>query len=79
MVCILGPRRCGVRESKRSTRHTRTRPRAKGLSGLIGGLEVLGEIVLSCPEEKGRLDAGLIDYFALEDALASVRTPFFVE
>ncbi|MGI9384340.1 MAG: DUF4922 domain-containing protein [Methyloligellaceae bacterium] len=57
----------------------RARPRAKGLSGLIGGLEVLGEIVLSCPEEKGRLDAGLIDYFALEDALASVRTPFFVE
>ncbi|MCG8558681.1 MAG: DUF4922 domain-containing protein [Hyphomicrobiales bacterium] len=57
----------------------RARPRGKGLSGLIGGLEVLGEIVLSCPEEKGRLDAGLIDYFALEDALASVGTPFFVE
>lgn len=53
----------------------RARARPDGFAGLVGGLEVLGEIVLSSGEEKARLDAGKIDYFALEATLASVSTP----
>jgi hypothetical protein len=56
----------------------RTKSRTENLSGVIGGLEVLGELVLSTPEEKAKLDAGEIDYFALEKVLASVATPFYV-
>jgi hypothetical protein len=48
-----------------------------GLTGLIGGLEILGEVVFSRPEEKQLLDDGAIDYFALADYLARVRTPMF--
>lgn len=54
---------------------SRSKQKPQGFSGLIGGLEVLGEIVLSSPEDKARLDAGEIDYFKLEAMLASVRTP----
>ena len=57
----------------------RSRARGDGFSGLTGGLEVLGELVLSSPEEKARLDAGLIDYACVESALASVRTPMEVD
>ena len=57
----------------------RTRSRPDGFSGLVGGLETLGEIVLSSEQEKGRLDAGEIDYFTLEAALASVHTPLEVD
>ncbi len=53
----------------------RAKSRAEGFSGLIGGLEVLGEVVLSSPEEKTRLTDGLIDYCTLKAALASVHTP----
>lgn len=53
----------------------RNRRHGKGLSSPIGGLEVLGEIVLSRPEEKALLDGNQIDYFFLEDALAEVFTP----
>ncbi len=54
---------------------SRTKQKPQGFSGLIGGLEVLGEIVLSSPDDKAQLDAGEIDYFGLEAILASVRTP----
>ncbi len=54
---------------------SRSHQRPAGFSGLIGGLEVLGEIVLSSPDDKARLDAGAIDYFVLEAILASVSTP----
>ena len=57
----------------------RAKSQAEGYSGLIGGLEVLGEIVLSSPEEKARLSDGRIDYFTLEAALASVHTPMDVD
>ena len=53
----------------------RAKSRAEGFSGLIGGLEVLGEIVLSSPQDKVRLNSGQIDYFTLETALDSVHTP----
>ncbi len=48
---------------------------ADGFSSLAGCLEVLGEIVLSRPEEKALLDSGSIDYTVLEAALATLRTP----
>lgn len=57
----------------------RAKTRGDGMSGLIGGLEVLGELVFSSGEDKALLDAGKIDYFVLEKTLASVRTPFFVD
>ncbi|MGI9303299.1 MAG: DUF4922 domain-containing protein [Gammaproteobacteria bacterium] len=43
------------------------------MSGLIGGLEVLGELVFSSDDEKQRLDRGEVDYHAVERILASVR------
>ncbi|MBT4933909.1 MAG: DUF4922 domain-containing protein [Rhodospirillaceae bacterium] len=57
----------------------RSKTHGDGMSGLIGGLEVLGELVFSSNEDKALLDAGKIDYFSLEKTLASVRTPFFLE
>ena len=57
----------------------RTKPRAARFSNLIGGIEVLGEFVLSRPEDKARLSDGQIDYFTLEAALASVRAPIEVD
>jgi hypothetical protein len=57
----------------------RGRSRPEGFSGLIGGLEVLGEIVLSSEADKAWLDSGEIDYFRLETILASVRTPLELE
>jgi len=53
----------------------RARSQAQGFTGLFGGLEVLGEIVLTSPEDKDRMRNGEIDYFTLEAALASVHTP----
>ena len=59
------------------------RDRAKchgdGISGLIGGLDVLGELVFSSKEDKELLDSGKINYFSLEKTLASVHTPFFLD
>jgi hypothetical protein len=55
----------------------RSESRLVGLTGLIGGLEILGEVVFSRPEEKQLLDDGAIDYFALANYLARVRSPLF--
>jgi len=55
----------------------RARARWNGNHGLVGGLELLGELVLSTDEERGLLDSGLIDYGFVENALRSVRTPMF--
>lgn len=57
----------------------RTKTHGDGMSGLIGGLEVLGELVFSSQEDKELLDAGKIDYSSLEKTLSSVRTPFFID
>lgn len=54
---------------------SRSHQKPQGFSGLIGGLEMLGEVVLSSPEDKARLDAGDVDYFEIESILASVNTP----
>ena len=55
----------------------RSRQRASGDTGVIGGLEVLGELVYSTPEQKQMLDDGTINFFSLQSHLASVYTPFY--
>jgi len=57
----------------------RERARWNGNHGLVGGLELLGELVLSTDDERSLLDHGLIDYGFVENALRSVRTPMFVD
>jgi hypothetical protein len=57
----------------------RSKAHGNGLSGLIGGLEVLGELVFSSGEDKALLDAGEVDFFSLEKTLACVRTPFYTD
>jgi diadenosine tetraphosphate (Ap4A) HIT family hydrolase len=57
----------------------RAKPRWTGTDGLVGGLEILGELVISSDDKRKLLDSGAIDYFYVENALASVRTPFFID
>lgn len=57
----------------------RTRARGQNMSGLVGGLEVLGEVVMSSPEERHALESGAVDYFTIEQILASVHTPLFAD
>jgi diadenosine tetraphosphate (Ap4A) HIT family hydrolase len=59
--------------------HDPAKSRAEGFTGLLGGLEVLGEIVLSSPEDNDRLSNGQIDYFTLEGMLTSVHTPMDID
>lgn len=56
----------------------KTRSRSPQMSGLIGGLEVLGELVFSSSDEKQRLDTGKVDYTTIEQILAAVRAPISV-
>jgi len=53
----------------------RAKQRMSGFTGLAGGIEVLGEIVLLSSEEKALLDQGSVDYAILEAALATLSTP----
>jgi hypothetical protein len=53
----------------------RTRTRWNGSNGLVGGLEILGELVFSSDEDRRLLDSGAVDYFFVEAALESVRAP----
>lgn len=57
----------------------RSRSRVAGFSGHIGGLEVLGELVLSTREAKERLERGDIDTAYVEWLLGSVQPASFVE
>ena len=43
------------------------------MSGFIGSLEVLGELVFSSEDEKQRLERGEVDYHTVQRILASVR------
>ena len=51
----------------------RLRSKSPEMSGTIGGLEVLGELVFSSDDEGHRLDMGKVDYHTVERILASVR------
>ena len=53
----------------------RKRNQAEGLAGKVGGLEVLGELVLSTGEEEALLESGQLDYFILHQILSEVCTP----
>ena len=55
----------------------RRKSRWFGTNSLVGGLELLGEFVFSSEAEKALLDQGEVDFFYLEQALASIHTPFF--
>ena len=57
----------------------RSKSRGHGLSGQIGGLEVLGELVFASPHDRELIEKGKINYFAIEEILASVRTPLFID
>jgi len=49
------------------------RSQSPELSGMIGGIEVLGEVIFSSDEEGQRLEVGKIDYHTLERILEAVR------
>jgi hypothetical protein len=53
--------------------------RSDGTAEQIGGLEVMGEFVLSSPVEKCMLDEGALDYAVIGEWLGHVRTPLYEE
>jgi hypothetical protein len=55
----------------------RARACGEGMSGLTGGLEILGEIVFSTEQERQLIDSGAVDYFLVQNILHSVGTPLF--
>ncbi len=55
----------------------RSRPKSSHMSGLVGGLEVLGELVFSSEEEGRVLEQGEIDFAALLKIYEDVFTPLF--
>ncbi len=54
----------------------RAKARWNGVDGFVGGLEILGELVFTSDDQRKLLDSGAVDYFYVENALASVRPPF---
>lgn len=48
---------------------------AAGMVGMIGGLEVLGELVFSTEDEKKRLDIGSINFDTITQILKAVEAP----
>ena len=51
------------------------RAHAPGMSGAVGGLEVLGELVFSTDREWQQLEGNQIDYFTIENMLNAVSVP----
>jgi hypothetical protein len=54
----------------------RSKPRWGGDTELVGGLEILGELVVSSDDKRKLLDTGAIDYFYVRKSLARVRPAF---
>ncbi len=54
----------------------RVKPRWNGVAELVGGLEILGELVFSSDDKRELLGTGAVDYFYVENALSSVRPRF---
>jgi glucose-1-phosphate thymidylyltransferase len=52
-----------------------SRSYAPGMVGLVGGLEILGELVLSTEEEKQKLESGDWDYDSVCAVLSAVEPP----
>jgi len=57
----------------------RRRQRSNSLSGLVGGLEALGEIVFSSEAERIAISSGHVSYESLVKIYDDVYTPFFVD
>lgn len=57
----------------------RNRCKSKMMSGLIGGLEVLGELVFSTEEEYVAIDQNQLSYHSLLEIYGDIYTPFFPE
>lgn len=55
----------------------RHKNRSPWFFGVIGGLEALGELVISDPAERDLLKSGAIDYGTLESHLANAHTALF--
>lgn len=51
------------------------RPRSPGMSEMIGGLEVLGELIFSSEDEELRLERDEIDYSTIKRIFSSVAVP----
>ena len=46
-----------------------------GEKGIVGGLEILGELVMASEDERALIEKGNIDYFFIYSALSNVSTP----
>ena len=46
-----------------------------GEKGLVGSLEILGELVMASEDERALIEKGNIDYFFINAALSNVSTP----
>lgn len=57
----------------------RTKLRGDGLVGMIGGLEVMGELVFSTADEFHLVNSGAVDYSTVERILTTVRTPLYTD
>jgi len=57
----------------------RRKARSPHMSGLVGGLEVMGELVFSSEEEGAAIDEGRLDYEQLLKIYKDVYTPFFLD
>ena len=47
-----------------------------GGKGIVGGLEILGELVMASDDERAMVEKGNIDYFFINTALSNVSTQF---
>jgi hypothetical protein len=57
----------------------RRRPKSQHMSGLVGGLEVMGELVFSSEEERMTIDDGNLNYRELLKIYNDIYTPFFLD
>jgi len=57
----------------------RRRSRSHGFTGLVGGLEALGELVFSSEAERAAISDGNVSYASLEKIYSDVYTPFFMD
>lgn len=57
----------------------RRRSKSVHMSGLVGGLEVMGELVFSSEEERRAIEQGTLSYDRLVDIYNDVYTPFFLD
>ena len=49
------------------------------MTGLVGGLEVMGEMVFSTEAERIAISSGRLNYESLEKIYNDVYTPFFMD